>query len=432
MELLDLLKIPEDCLNEITLRLKQKSMIYLSLTCKYLHDKVKVKSIYTSNTFDPSKYQYVESIVGIPQEYTNLKFLRKLRIEYRSGELILNELPNLTNLNISTNFIKDVSQFHKLVELECGGLPLGIEKLKLKTLKLTNVSSHQFDSLGEYPYVNNLSLDATSCRNLLKISDHFPNLTKLNIGAKHIENVDLTGLVLKTLDAWTEFGMLDISQLTMIESLTISGYIIHNNLRGFTNLTKLHVYESYLNISDYSHMTKLKKLTMIESDQVTKLPKSITELNCDNLTADLTNLLGLPKGHINKLHDWNNQVSSDVIKRMSNLKVLEVSEKCIHVENSNVSRVKSWSKRLDVLNVPNIKKLTLYNIPTECLKVNPTCIPQIEMEGYAWDELNFINSFGQVKVNKLVFICYNDKQILELSEKVHAYKLTNVTKIKFK
>lgn len=231
----------------------------------------------------------IHDISGI-EKLTNLNTLllgnrynettAKGEFNYITDISALQNLRNLTNLDLSGNQISDVNPLKNLTSLE---------KLDLSTNKVSNLNDIKgLTNLTSLDLFGDPITDISSLRSLL-------NLTNLNLGKTHISEISaLNGLVnLTNLDLQGN-EISDISALKDLVNL-INLEIKENDindisaLKNLTNLTTLDLANNH--VSDISAMKSLSKLTTLDffiygngSSDLSAL-RSLTNLNTLYITA---------------------------------------------------------------------------------------------------------------------------------------------------
>lgn len=220
-------------------------------------------------------------------------------------------------------------------------LDLSSKRSHTKLLSDSGVTQAQFDSLPEFPVLDNLSL--VENRKIISIDlTKFPALTKLDISSTSITSLDTKSLNRASTDykveyldvAYTNLTSLDLTKFTKLKvllaidipNITISDTVLEqlthlevsktstielNKITKLTNLTKLNISDYFDTAIDLSKLTNLTSLRIMHNAKegntlnisaLTKLTKLILSANFNNIDlTPFTNLTYLSLAGFNSL-----------------------------------------------------------------------------------------------------------------------------------
>lgn len=188
-----------------------------------------------------------EITVGMMEQFTSLSLPWKNIFSLKGLEYAV----NLKNLNLSNNFIEDITPLEKLVELEDLNLtnnkikdPKSLAKLtKLRQLVLRKNLMNNLD------FLNNLKVESLDISMNSVLKDYIPNNLKL----ENLRSLNLSGIGLDNISFLKNAGKL--------ESLVAE----ENAIKDLTPLAELKTLRTlYLDRNNISDITALKDLASLE------------------------------------------------------------------------------------------------------------------------------------------------------------------------
>ena len=188
-----------------------------------------------------------EITVGMMEQFTSLSLPWKNIFSLKGLEYAV----NLKNLNLSNNFIEDITPLEKLVELEDLNLtnnkikdPKSLAKLtKLRQLVLRKNLMNNLD------FLNDLKVESLDISMNSVLKDYIPNNLKL----ENLKNLNLSGIGLDNISFLKNSGKL--------ESLVAE----ENAIKDLTPLAELKSLRTlYLDRNNISDITALKDLVSLE------------------------------------------------------------------------------------------------------------------------------------------------------------------------
>ncbi len=228
-------------------------------------------------------------------EINNYKSMYRFEYEYES--LFLEDLKNLTKLDLSKTCISDLSfleDLKNLIELNLSNSYISGDISFLKGLKNLTKLDLSDNHISDYSYLEGLTnltkLDLSDNH----ISDYsflksLTSLTRLGLGLRNCQYGAISRLMLsdqRRISKQARKLALDIKQISCISflknltELDLNGNFISDIsfLKDLTNLTKLDLSRNF--ISDISFLKDLTNLTKLDlrSNSVKKLPIEITNL----------------------------------------------------------------------------------------------------------------------------------------------------------
>ena len=188
-----------------------------------------------------------EMTVGMMEQFTSLSLPWKNIFSLKGLEYAV----NLKNLNLSNNFIEDITPLEKLVELEDLNLtnnkikdPKSLAKLtKLRQLVLRKNLMNNLD------FLNDLKVESLDISMNSVLKDYIPNNLKL----ENLKSLNLSGIGLDNISFLKNAGKL--------ESLVAE----ENAIKDLTPLAELKTLRTlYLDRNNISDITALKDLVSLE------------------------------------------------------------------------------------------------------------------------------------------------------------------------
>ena len=333
---LDTLNIIFEFLDFISkIRFRQISKYFINNF--YIHDFYGLDKIYLEKLTEKilisyPKIKYLDIMEN--KSIQNINFLSNL---YRLAisDKFQNQFDNynLRELNICNYIITNLKYFTKL------------DKLILNNSPITN---------SDLDYLNLRELCLIDCQ--VSNINHMTRLKKLFISRNSkIQNSNIQNLELTKLDIEGHIGITKINYLTNLQYLTIYYSNITYDLSGI-NLRKLYIYQ---NNSDFSQMTNLTKLRMVNCPKINLSKINLFDLCIQYTKSDFSHMTNLTR--LNMATNYY-RIS---LNNLTNLKYLNCSHTTIldgDILNINPKKIDiSYTNITNIAHMTNLRKLRANN-----------------------------------------------------------------------